>query len=315
MKKYNLIIKWVCNTNCSFCNFFEQKEKINSKDHLIELIKELNKAILSWVEYIQIGYYWYEPTTFPFFLVILKYIKSRGLKVSLSTNAVLFANKTFTSKFIWLIDKVYITLYSSNNKEHFLYTQKKQSYLIKHLAISNLLWIWVNVKLNILLLKNTLDSLNTILLQTKKYWKHDYFLKNISIVLPSPEMDEIRMRYLIPSYVNTINVLNKSVLFFNNLNIIWITFIWDIPKCISKFFNWVQYSYNKSSLSSEYLYTKKCNWCLYKKDKSCKWINSKYYSIFWDNELKNSKLYKYDYEIITNKEIYKALERAKKLYI
>ena len=124
--KYYLVIKWVCNTNCSFCNFYEFKENVNNDEHYIELIKEIDKCVNDWVDSIVIWFHWFEPTEYIYFIDILNYIKSKWIRIWLSTNWVKLADKEYVKSLINLIDSVNITLYSSNDSEHNILTQNNE---------------------------------------------------------------------------------------------------------------------------------------------------------------------------------------------
>lgn len=318
-KAYNLIIRWVCNTNCSFCNFYETKVPVDSYTHFIELKNEIDQVVIESYSYIYIWFYWYEPTTFEFFQDILKYISSKWISVHLNTNAVKFSDRDFCLQSSPYIESVDITLYSSNDIEHFLYTQKKQSYLLKHRAISYLMEFEVRVNLRILVLNHNIHHIYDMILQTESYWDNKNFRKRISITFPSTEMDALRIKILIPRYglfIDTINKLYQSTKKKSYNNIV-INIDTDLPMCITKFLRiWgnFTYTYQKNSLSAEYKYIDTCNDCKFRERGSCYGINKKYLEVFWWEEINRDDLYILSDNILPYKRMYSVLQKAKNFY-
>ena len=71
LKEYFLAVKWVCNTNCSFCNFYEAKWKIDEIKHLNELKNEIDGVVKKWILSINVWINAYEPTSFTYLPEIL----------------------------------------------------------------------------------------------------------------------------------------------------------------------------------------------------------------------------------------------------
>lgn len=300
---YFIAIKWVCNTNCSFCNFYETKWQIDNKLHLKELKDEIDNVVNKGISKISIWINWYEPTSFPYLIDFLLYAKTKELTIKLFTNGVKLADNDFIWEIKWLIDEVGITIYSSNDLEHNVLTQNNDSYKLKHKAIKNCLENNIRIYISILLIKPCVKSLNRIILQTKEYWWHKYFYKFISLLAPNTVMWERRNKILVPSYTYTVKKLKALVdelsdeLIKEHIKII----INDvIPKCLFNF------KYNSSmfilppdrnfihsnkailvSKDKERCYLEKCRDCTFL-DK-CPWIEKEYLKIYWDEEINDNK--------------------------
>ena len=140
---YMLPVKWVCNTNCVFCNFYETKWKIDEEKHFEDLKSEIDSLDIKLVKEVNVGVNWYEPTVFKYFFETLEYIKRYWFKINLFTNGVKLSDEKFVIKLSDFVSNVMITLYSSNDEEHHILTQNQDSYEVKLNAISNCLKHWI----------------------------------------------------------------------------------------------------------------------------------------------------------------------------
>ncbi|MFK7779966.1 MAG: radical SAM protein [Candidatus Gracilibacteria bacterium] len=294
---YMLAIKGICNTNCTFCNFYETKGNINEKKHFKELKKEIEGVSDRGIKTIKIGINGYEPTVFGYFFEVLDFIKSKGFNIYLFTNGVRLADKKFTKKLSKFVNKVVITLYSSNDEEHNILTQNKDSYKIKHNAISNCLKFEIKVQLTILLLRPTLSSLSIIFSQISIYFENKYFLRQIQLIVPNAVMGEERNNILIPPYTSIIkeirHVLEQHLDTFIRYNIkLQPNDI--IPKCLFKFSNYNRISLlvkkqekgtNKNihtSYDIKRIFFTKCNDCVFLDE--CNGVEPEYINIYGSRE-------------------------------
>jgi len=297
-----LMIKWVCNTNCTFCNFYETKWKIDEFKHFEELKIEIDELDSSRIKRVNIWIHWYEPTVFKYFFEILSYIKNKGFYTNLSTNWVLLENEDFTKKLSKVIDEVTITLYSSDDKEHNILTQNDDSYKIKLKAISKSLKYSIKVNLSILLLKPALSSLETIFDQISIFFDNPFFSKNVWITAPNAVMWEDRNRILIPSYSSIVLWLksllkeNENLFIKNNIKLCLnnsiprCIFDFDYPKNILSFPDKYLKENNKkiiSSADSDKIFFEKCNSCNFLN--KCNWLEKEYVKIYWSDEVVNLK--------------------------
>ncbi len=297
MKKvYNLLIKWLCNTNCSFCNFYEAKWNINEDEHYKELIEEINWIDYQKIDTINIWIFWYEPTMYKYFFEILDYIKLKWFIIYLTTNWVKLANIDFTKRLSKYISEVFITIYSSNDKEHRILTQNDDSYKIKLFAIENCISNKIYVDVSLLLLKPTLYSLKSIINQISWFFDNIYFIKKISLMVPTSKMWYNRNKALIPPYTGIIKTIEK--LFIQDINKykkdkIYFQINWIIPKCLYENINnnnllddlillEVDKIITKLEIKNEYIYLDKCGICSYKKN--CNWIEKSYIDVYWSDE-------------------------------
>ena len=297
-----LMIKWVCNTNCTFCNFYETKWKIDEFKHFEELKIEIDELDSSRIKRVNIWIHWYEPTVFKYFFEILSYIKNKGFYTNLSTNWVLLENEDFTKKLSKVIDEVTITLYSSDDKEHNILTQNDDSYKIKLKAISKSLKYSIKVNLSILLLKPALSSLETIFDQISIFFDNPFFSKNVWITAPNAVMWEDRNRILIPSYssialwLKSLLKENENLFIKNNIKLCLnnsiprCIFDFDYPKNILSFPDKYLKENNKkiiSSADSDKIFFEKCNSCNFLN--KCNWLEKEYVKIYWSDEVVNLK--------------------------
>lgn len=295
---YSLAIKWVCNTNCTFCNFFEIKWKINEEEHLEELKKEVEGLHNKWINIINIWINWYESTVFTYFFEILDFIKSKNLYIHLTTNWVKLANENFTKKLSKFIDSVTITLYSSNDKEHHILTQNKDSYYLKHKAVLNSLKYGIKVDLNILLLTPTILNLDVIINQISKYFTNKNLSKNIKLIFPNSVMWKDRNKLLIPSFTSTLEYIKLVLHKFSNIfleNNITLEINDSIPKCLFNFnYNDKIFLYGKNKINTnneklnkfsnrKRIFFSKCNNC--KNLNDCSWVELDYINNYWDSEI------------------------------
>lgn len=279
---YYLAVKWMCNTNCAFCNFYEQKNHPDTKEHLKELQSEVDRVYGDGYRKICIWVDGYEPTMFPYFLEILEYIYEKGIEISLNSNGVLFASMAFARRASEYLSKIYITLYAANDREHFLYTQKKQSYKVKLKAIENCLHTWIQVQASVLLLKTNISHISWIIESTRLFWNHPKFVKKINLIEPSCQMGKTRNKGLVPKYGELIGTLNQLVL--NDVyRWVKIQLSSSIPQCILKYLDNPKISTNFWwSFALELVFIDVCNGCKYRK--KCSGIDSNYLSAFWENE-------------------------------
>lgn len=104
-----------CNLNCPLChrnNFGEESYSLNSINlnaadfkRLFEVFPNLNRIFL--------GFMVCEPTLNPYFLDIVKLIKSKNKNITLSTNGNTFANDTKRSNIFW---ETFLNLLNENDK-------------------------------------------------------------------------------------------------------------------------------------------------------------------------------------------------------
>lgn len=297
-KDYMLPVKWVCNTNCTFCNFYETKWKINDFQHLEDLKIEINSLDRKGISTINIWINWYEPTVFIYFFEILDFIKQKWFKIQLTTNWVKLADSEFTKKISNYIESVNITLYSSNDTEHWILTQNNDSYKLKLMAIKNCLDNSIFVKCSILLLKPALLNLTEIINQISLYFWNKYFVKEIKLISPSVCMWEERNKILIPSFTWIVKWVKELLKKYNNVftnNQISLYLNSTIPRCLftfnydknKLFFQEKQFKGNNKNIETSFdfkrIYLEKCNKCEYYSQ--CSWIEEEYIKLYWTSEI------------------------------
>ncbi len=325
---YFLAIKWTCNTNCVFCNFYETKWSINEKEHFKEIKNEISKLSNKNIEIINIWINGYEPTVFKYFFEILDLIKRKKIKTKLFTNGVLLAKSDFSKRLSKYINEVSITLYSSNDREHNILTQNNDSYKLKHKAILNCLKYKIKVNLSILLLRPTLNSLSSIMNQIIYYFPNKYISNRIWLIPPNTVMWKSRNKILIPPHTSIVkwirDLLKKYSSIFQKNNIL-LELNSTIPRCLFNFNNKqilfpkrnIKERNNKNNKTS-FIVKKSlfniCTNCKFKND--CKWLEKDYIEIFWSSEVEKGKILDNDYSLDDiNKFLIKRLQKYKNEFI
>lgn len=308
---YTLAVKWVCNTNCTFCNFYETRWNIDEKKHLEELKNEVEELMDKGITIIKIWVNSYEPTVFVYFFEILDFIKNKGFVIHLFTNGVKLSDEKFTKKLSNFVDTVNLTIYSSSDEEHNILTQNNDSYKIKLIAISICLKNKIKIKLNILLLKPTLSSLSLIFDQINIYFWDKWFNKDIQLLAPNTVMWIDRNRILIPPYTSIIKqikyILEKYSDIFLKYNIK-LQLNQTIPKCLLKIKNdskilllpEKQVKWNNKKIITSFdikkVFFSKCDNCLYLSE--CNWVELEYINIYWSREFEEGISLKNEYSLI-----------------
>lgn len=287
-----LRMKWVCNTNCSFCNFYEVKWQVDDEKHRLELKLEIDTLIKNSIFRIHIWINGYEPTSYIYFFEILKYAKDKGMYVILSTNWVKLADIHFVEKMRGLVDRINITVYSWDDTDHHILTQNQDSYLLKHTAISNCLQNNIEVTVSILLLKNVVHSFEKIVLALWQYTVSPLFIKEIGLVVSNAWMWEERNKILIPSYTAILWKLYDFTLKHKEyLDTTGIVFVnnWVIPKCLIHFqSSYVSFSEDISHQEELHIFLPQCDKCTFRL--TCPWIEKWYIQIYGDTEFTESKI-------------------------
>lgn len=183
-----------CNLNCVYC-FKDKRKREPELSSIIKQIKRARKKIL-----LKGG----EPLLRKDLLDILKFAKSRGLKIGLETNGILL-NK----KIISYIDEVYFVFDSSNFNEWKKITQKERSDFNKSLsAIKLAKKLGKKVYIDSLLTKLNLNSLK----ETKDFCdKYGLILR----IIENPLKPGF-------SYSNSISVPIKEAKFLGSRNVIYV---------------------------------------------------------------------------------------------
>ncbi|MFA5917165.1 MAG: radical SAM protein [Candidatus Gracilibacteria bacterium] len=295
---YFLLVKGLCNTNCSFCNFYEIKTGLDEYKHFMNLKDEVDKVYNTGIRNINIGVSGYEPTVFKYFFEILDYINKKGIDINLISNGVKLANNDFCFKLKKYIKMVFITIYSSDDLEHHILTQNNDSYTLKHEAIKNCINNNIDISISILLLKPTLKSLSKIIEQISVYFYSDKLCRIIDLLTPNTVMGEDRNKILVPSYTSSVIKIESILDEYNNLfnaNNIKLRMNQTIPQClfgneyenINLLFQPKQKKIIDTQTIIDRYFFDKCNDCKY--HKSCSGIEQEYIKIYGTNEFIEGK--------------------------
>ncbi len=294
-----LALKWVCNTNCIFCNFFETKWTINEEEHFEEIKWEIQELYNKWVSRISIWINWYEPTVFRYFFEVLDFVYEKNISVTLFTNGIKLADEEFTKRLSKVLTKVVLTIYSSNDEEHHVLTQNNDSFFLKYLAIENALKYDIQVEVDMLLLTPSINHLDNIIKTISKYFPDKNFQRIIKLLVPSSVMGKERNKILIPSYTSIIKTID-TVLQEHSGILLWSSIIFElnsvIPKCLySKIIQRMNLSVakdapiNKEKLNTSFVpervFFQKCNTCSHLHE--CNGVEKGYVDIYWSWEIES----------------------------
>lgn len=141
MKLKKMTLSWLtvthlCNLRCQWCYQRELggRGKIMSKELAKELVDLLAKMGIETV--VLIGG---EPTLYNHFFTLIKYIKTKGMRVTVVTNALAFANHKFLDKAVRAgVDSITTSVKGSSRKEYEESTGRPGGYDIVCQAIKNI---------------------------------------------------------------------------------------------------------------------------------------------------------------------------------
>lgn len=131
MNKFDIYITYVCDSSCMFCCVLDKIEwfkDTNESPHMafkdvVALIDEKRCAGYNYVT-LTGG----EPTLHPKFSEIIRYCKKNNMRVSLNTNAVMLADKTFCRENLPYIDEMVVSIHGHTPELHNKFTGKKKSF-------------------------------------------------------------------------------------------------------------------------------------------------------------------------------------------
>lgn len=113
-----------CNGKCVMCyNWKNKVSTLLSKDKIFSLFSELKSFGVN-----QIRFHGQEPTLRKDLYLLVAEAKKRGFKIGLKTNALLFSDNKITAKYSKVIDELYLSVDSSEEKVHTLLRRNKDSF-------------------------------------------------------------------------------------------------------------------------------------------------------------------------------------------
>ena len=180
MKTLYCAVTYACNEHCRFCPCSNGAASIPHLsyecvcDAIDHSVKEqgVNNVLLSGGE----------PTLHPDFFRILEYIKNKGLRLSLLTNALKLADKSFAKQMFSIIDgrqlDVTVAFHSHIPEKHDFLTQRKDSFCESMKGVRNMLEQCVNLSI-----KNNIVNYTFQDLPDYVRWMTSTFDDSITLIL------------------------------------------------------------------------------------------------------------------------------------
>lgn len=288
MKQEIIRLCSACNQRCLFCNQEEKIDKKEKKQILLELLSFKKK----WIERLVIS--WWEPTLFKEKLYFtIKTGKSLWFQnIELQSNAVLLFDYNYVNKLfeLWL-NYAMISLHSFDDSISDELTQSKWTFDKTILWIKNLINIWIETSLNIVINKVNYKYLIEYLIFIKKemIW---FTSISLSVVVPwkltikndlLPDYNDLSL-YLIQAYDFCIK---NNIDFQNPWCWIPVCFVPDYYKYSLEYQNLINNNKNDEYILDKNKFNKikseKCGECIF--DNYCLWLWKWYVEKHWFNWL------------------------------
>lgn len=305
-KRLEIYVWWTCNQKCTYCIEFANMEKTwNKKVTRYDILKKLIKYKKLW--YNHVTYLWWEPFIQEVFYDALKIAKKLWYTTLVTTNATTLHIEKQASKFLPLIDQLFLSVQGLDNE-----TQQKIS-RTKVLVywpevFENIAKYWNGnmLKGNIVITQDNLHKLGSFVEFLNIKW-----VKEIAITYPDLDLEyytkEHTLRHIAPRYYDAIQKVVPIVDYCSQYNIR--LKLPDFPYCVFPKNNIQKYIY----LTDDYDYqtrvkidnleweidrwdlqkfddsprerwhVTKCNDCIYKS--SCWWPSVEYEALYGLDEI------------------------------
>jgi MoaA/NifB/PqqE/SkfB family radical SAM enzyme len=288
MKQEIIRITSSCNQKCLFCNQEEYIKTKTKKQILLELLNFKKDNI----SYLIIS--WWEPTLCKeeLFFTIITWKKLWFKYIELQSNAVLLSNLEYVKelKQKWL-NWAMISLHSFESVVSDYLTQAPSTFNKTILWIKNLIELWIETTINIVINKKNYNKVLDYVIFVKDNFKWFKQL-SLSIVVPwkstkennlLPEYSEIS-KYLIEAYDYCIK---NKIHFENPWCWIPVCYIKDYYKYSLEYQNYKEWNkYNELVLEKNKrnkIKSEKCTNCIF--DNYCLWLWKWYIDVHWFNDL------------------------------
>lgn len=241
-----------CDSRCIFC-MVENEMSVSTHQSLNTIIENIN----SFPEGTSFDLFGGEPTLFPHFKELLKYLKENGIHYQIASNCRSFADKKFT-RFVKSMqpDRVRTSLYGSNPRTHDILTRSKGSWQETIDGIHNLVADDIPCIVNYVIFRNNLDEL---LPATRALY--DIGVRSFKYSLP---IFTSRFLPLLANITNVREVLSETIDFIQSNHRTKFE-IEKAPFCIApmhlRYFNMESDEGMINQISSLYAKPDSCNYC------------------------------------------------------
>jgi len=155
-------ISYQCNNKCIFCS---SSNSISEHNSICLKLEEVCALLLKKrkLGFQSINLTGGEPTFYPDFIPLVKFIKKLGYRIYVGTNGGNFVNKDFCSVLAPLIDEVCFSCHGLSQKDYTKITNSRYSFLRLKKALGNLSPYPIKLSVNVVVIKHNFLNLQRIL--------------------------------------------------------------------------------------------------------------------------------------------------------